>query len=410
MGIGGIGRLGRLGRPAPSKGVGVNILTSIFADGTDGFLFDFSKTDRTWQAVDNAVPADDPAELIGLAFEGSKWAGRSLSAELAALTNKITNGDNEASLFSNALGGPGATSGTLAQSADFAYGGTKSAKFLCNTASSVAHYVSGGAVPSNTALYIRGKVYVPTGSLTTFKAIDTNDGSWIPSLTSSKDQWVPFVAVRAAKATGWNLAFGNNDSQSINGQAFYIDDLAIYAVPGNHGQQATSAARPSRQAGGIARFDGVDDNLLTTKIAASTGFIMARCRPTSGAAVQILTGAVGAGGTDRIYLGVDASNQASCRIGSGAALSGAVSLAGVDGTIGVRWNGTTVDLLVNGVVVATQSQSGAPTTTTPLRIGAHNSNGTAANFFTGDVWGVIEADKALTDVNAVAIHNKLMAA
>lgn len=393
----------------PIKGGG-GIITSIFADGTDGFYFDGSKTDRTWQVYNAAIAADDPGEVIGLAYESSKWNGRSLDAELAALTNKITNGDNESALLTSAYGSVGGTSGTISQSADFAYGGTYSAKYLCNTAASAAHYFNVGLIPANTAIYIRGKVYVPTGSITTFKAVDINDGSWIPSLTTTKDQWVSFVAVRAANATAWNLSFGENNAQSINGQAFYIDELEIYAVPGNHGVQTTSAARPIRQTGGLSRFDGVDDNWLTTKIAGSTGFIMARCKPTSGAATQILAGAVGAGGTDRIYLGVDASNQAVCRIGNGAALAGSVSIAGVDGTIGVRWNGTTVDLLVNGVVVNTQSQTGAPTTTIALRIGGYNNNGTAANFFTGDVWDVIEADKALTDGAALAIHAQLMAA
>lgn len=194
------------------------------------------------------------------------------------------------------------------------------------------------------------------------------------------------------------------------GTGITVDNISAKEILGSHGLQATTSFQPKWQTGGSAKYDGADDNHLTAKIAGSTGFIMARCKPTSGAALQVLVGAVGSGGTDRIYLGVDASNQAARRIGNGATLSGSVSIAGVDGIIGVRWNGTTVNLLVNSVVVATQAQTGAPTTTTPLRIGAYNNNGTAANFFTGDVWDVIEADKALTDSAALAIHNQLMAA
>ncbi len=61
----------------------VDPILSIFADGTDGFYFDGSKTDRTFQDQVNTA-ADDAAESIGLALEGSKWSGASLSARTRA--------------------------------------------------------------------------------------------------------------------------------------------------------------------------------------------------------------------------------------------------------------------------------------------------------------------------------------
>lgn len=387
--------------PSGAK-IGGDFVRAIFADGTDGFYFDLTKTDRTWQAVNNAVLADDASELIGLAFEGSKWDGRLLDAELSTLTDKITNGDNESALFTSAYGSVGGTNGTVAQSADFASSGTKSAKFLCNTASSVAHYITAGLIPANTAIYVRGKVYVPTGSLATFKAVDINDGSWIPSLTTTKDQWVSFVAARAAKATSWNLAFGNNDPQSINGQAFYIDDLEIYAVPGNHGQQATSGARPSRQAGGLARFDGSDDNLLTTLNPAASFSVMFKGKVTS--ASKIVMGSRASTDT-RFFLGTDASGLLAGGVGAQdvATIKGGSDIRATVGVGALVCDGATVTLYWNGSPVYSGALSGSINTTIPLRLGAFNDNGSAGSFADADIYHALAIKKALSAAQVAAI-------
>jgi len=371
-------------------GVGVDSILAAFADGTDGLYFDFSKTDQLFQTVNGGAAADGAGENIALALEGHAWAARTYAQQMAQQAELVANGTFDSNTTGWSQAGPGS----------FAW--DPSGAIACSD-------VAGGDCNAQTPFTsVVGRRYRFAWK------VRASNGGYLTRIRNSTDYQSAFTvaitgdfeAVFAASTTTntVNLLAADTNTTTV------FDDISVKEIVGSHGSQATTAAQPKYQTGDVARFDGSDDNLLTTKIAAATGYIMARSMPTSGAALQVLVGAVGASGTDRIYLGVDASNQAVCRIGNGAALAGAVSIAGVDGTIGVRWNGTTVDLLVNGVVVATQAQVGLPTTTRPLRVGAYNSNGTAANFFTGDVWDVIEADKALTDAAALSIHNQLMAA
>jgi len=392
--------------PTFGQGVGGDPVLAAFADGTDGFYFDFSKTDRLFQNLTGSAVAS-AGDNIYLGLEGHSWGGRTLASELTALTNIITNGDNESALFTSAYGAVGAISGTVAQSADFAYGGTKSAKFLCNTASSVAHYITAGLVPANTAIYIRGKVYVPTGSLATFKAVDINDGSWIPSITAAKDQWVSFVATRAAKATAWNLAFGNNDSESINTKAFYIDELEIYAVPGNHGLQATTSFQPKWQTGGLARFDGWDDVLNTPVTPSNTAMtLMAKVKLNSFIANRIAIGS-NVALTSRCFLGAGTDGTIVAGVGtdSVSTIKGSVNRNGTVCVIGLVV-GAGVTLYEQGVATYSGDKNGSMNTTQGLSVGANNMDGTNGLFFGDDIYFALAIKKALTAAQIAAITNK----
>jgi len=250
------------------EGGGDPILAA-FADGTDGFYFDFSKTDRLFRGSTTSLAlalADDAGENIGVAHDSHGWAGGTLATQIASAPDTVTNGDNEAALFSSSLGAISIGYGTLAQSADQANGGTKSAKYLCNTATSDGHSVS-LVVPAGASVAVSADFYVPTGSIQTARIYDGNDGSWFGANSSTvKDGWVTLTAFRPAKGSDWALAFGDNVPVSIDGQAFYNDNIRIALIPGNHGLQATTAAQPKWQTGGLARFDGSDDNLLTPLI------------------------------------------------------------------------------------------------------------------------------------------------
>lgn len=393
---------------ARAKGVGGDPVLAAFADGTDGFYFDFSKTDRLFQNLTGSEVAS-AGDNIYLGLEGHSWGGRTLASELTALTNIITNGNNESALFTSAYGAVGATSGTVAQSADFAYGGEKSAKFLCNTASSVPHYIVVGFVPENTAIYIRGKVYVPTGSLATFRAVDTNDGSWILSITAVKDQWVSFVATRAAKATAWNLAFGNNDGESLNTKAFYIDDLEIYAVPGNHGLQATTSLQPKWQTGGLARFDGLDDILSTPLTPSNTGMtFLAKAKLAAAGGNRGVMGVNGADGVSRCFLAFDASGFAAGGVGSDSlsVIKGSVNRAGSYCVLGLTIDSTTWQLYEQGVQTNSGVKNGSCNTTLGIPVGSLNANGTYGTFLNADVTHALAIKKALTAAQIAAITNK----
>jgi len=144
----------------------------------------------------------------------------SLTASVDAITNVTTS-----------LGVIGGLRGVVSQSTDQASSGTKSAKYLCNEATNAAHYMTLGSVPAGTAVTISGKIFLPTGSLDCVALVDTSDGSINTTIVSSfvgtKNTWVPFTIYRPAKASNWPMALGNTALESIDGQAFYVDDLSI---------------------------------------------------------------------------------------------------------------------------------------------------------------------------------------
>ncbi|OWK18315.1 hypothetical protein AJ88_03810 [Mesorhizobium amorphae CCBAU 01583] len=153
--------------------------------------------------------------------------GRDVVA-LLSRRNKITNGGNEAALMTSAYGTITASNGTVAQSTEQAANGLASAKYLCNTAASTSHYINLGTIPGTARLVFRGNVFIPTGSIARICLVDTSDGSFIPVLTTVKDAWVQFQVSRPPKGANWALAIGNNNNESVDAQAFYVDDLVIF--------------------------------------------------------------------------------------------------------------------------------------------------------------------------------------
>jgi hypothetical protein len=176
-------------------------------------------------------------------------------------SEQVLQGDNEASLMGTTWQNPVlATNGTVVRSTEQASAGAASAKFTSNTASSVSHYMTFGMVPAGFPVRITGRAYLPTGSLALLAVVDISDGSIIqPIVTSVKDAWVSFTITRAAKVTAWPLAIGNNANEALLGAAFYLDNISVKELPGNHAVQATTANRPIY---GIHPFGG-RRNLLT---------------------------------------------------------------------------------------------------------------------------------------------------
>lgn len=73
------------------------------------------------------------------------------------------------------------------------------------------------------------------------------------------------------------------------GQTSFVDNISVRELPGNHGKQATSTARPLRQASPTRiDYDGVDDTLVST-FAASLGAACTVCRAVPGVGASILT-------------------------------------------------------------------------------------------------------------------------
>jgi hypothetical protein len=137
--------------------------------------------------------------------------------------DKITNGDNEASLFTPL----DATRATVAQSSEQASTGTFSAKATFS-GGSASHYITAVSIPANEAIYFSYDIYIPasyTGS--GIKAIDTSDGSFSTATVNTRDAWVTVSGSRGAKATTWPLGIGQNFAENVDGQSVYIDNLTV---------------------------------------------------------------------------------------------------------------------------------------------------------------------------------------
>lgn len=401
--------------PAAGRYGQSNPIDALFADGTDGFWYDFSKTDRTFQQAGGISLAEAPGHSIGLVLDQHSWGGNTLAQVLAGQPEYVTNGDNEVALMS-AFGALTGINGTIFHSTDQAASGTKSAKYMCNTASSTSHYMTLGTVPAGLSINVTGKAYLPNGSLDRLCIVDTLPNNIIqPIVTSTKDSWVSFDFTRGPKATNWTLLIGNNNLESKDGQAFYIDNLSIKAIPGNHASQVTSGARPTRQAGGLARLDGNDDCLLSTLAPDATGMtLLAKAMvPGSNVTNVRVLGSI-PGASDRARLTLNSAEVLQGAVGNQQEIDifdpSNTSRSNAIGVMGLSWSGAQVGLYWNGVQIYDGAQSGGTNGNTyGLGVGALNNAGSMVNFMLGDIYHAIAIKKALTPAEILAASNWLMA-
>lgn len=367
--------------PALSKGVG-DPIQAIFADGTDGFYFDFSKTDRLFQNT-TGTPADDAGENIGLGLESHGWGGRTLAEQIAATTPAL-NYD-----FSS-------SSGWTLQ-ADLAISG---GKLTCTAATATRGAYKAVGLTSGSYHRVTFDVdSVSGGNVTAEFCNDANGSSGTGVTITFNTTGTKTLYILAGSQTGIRFRFQS-------GTTAQIDNLRVDRIPGNHGLQATAAAQPKWQTGGLARFDGSDDNLLTTLNPALAGTLMLKVKPAGGAV--ILVGSNDAGGNARAFLATDSSNLLAGGMGADSlgTIKGGSSVAGQTGVAALAWDGSTVRLYWNGAAIYSAAQNGAPNTTVPFRLGSNNSNGTAASFAACDIYHALAIKKALSAAQIAAITNK----
>lgn len=378
----GLGNIGRLGRLALIKGGG-DIITSIFADGTDGFYFDFSKTDRLFQNVAGTTPADDAGENIARALEGSKWGGRTLAAQIAAQPELWT---NPAPTVVNFGGSTGAYN--------------TSTKTFTNSGTAVSGYPR---FQFGLGLTIGGVYKVEgllTGSISKVSPARLAGSGTANTLSYSTSTGI-FSGIVAAGAA--YLEFGLDPSATWTGaDSVVIDAISVKEIPGNHGQQATTAARPKWQTGGLARFDGSDDYLLTTLTPSAAANTLLLKLKMGTLASRVL---MGCQGTTRLYLSIGAGGELSAGVGNQSLttiLASNGDLRGQTGVAALVADGTNVTLFWNGAVVYSAAQNGAPDPVPAILIGSNSGS----SFTDSDIYHALAIKKALTAAQIAAITNK----
>lgn len=370
-------------------GGGIPSLHSWFADGGDGLLFDFTKLDRHFQENTGPTLADDVGESIGLALDQHSWAGKTLAAVVAAQSELITNGGP----FTNTTGITG-TSATLGVS-----GGILS--ITATALNGRAEWpVSGLTVGRVYKVVVRARRASGTGQRIQSWTWGTITGA---TLTDSFADYVFYVLATSTSGVIRLYANAVNTASDI----MEVESLTMKLVPGFHGVQSSATLKPTRQTSG-AKFDGSDDNLLTTYLAGSgaNSIVALVTVPASLAAAQAIVGA-SLGATGRLWLAINTSGFLYWGVGSSVA-TGTEDIRGRRLVVGLSASGGSMNLFVDSAINATESYSGSPDTATPIRIGAQNAAGSALSHFGGSIEKLMTLRKALTLADYLKIRARML--
>jgi len=320
-----------------------------------GLFVDFTKTDRLFVETYGPTPASAIGNAIGLALDQREWAGRTpaqvrtdASPELLVPGSWTTGtaGGSSTSAESPAgtltLTGDG-TNFAFAQQAIATVVGATYAVFATaagNAATGIAGTTSGGSEQASFA--------VPVGAPT---------------------------AYFRATATTTYLRFRRSGAGAVVLTALSCKRIALGATL----IQNNGSFRPVRDAGGAA-YDGTDDHHLSNYLAGAGAnfiFVLADVPASIATANRVVAGASDAGPANRFQLGANTGTGfASAGIGtqSTSTIVGTTDLRGTTSVFGVACDGSQVRLFVNENIEYEQAQSGVPTTTTPLTIGAAAAN------------------------------------
>lgn len=333
---------------------------------------DFSYTDRHFQNIIGTTLADSAGEPIALSLDSSSWEGRTLAAEVA----------NQAELqATGAIGLVGtataATYNTLTgegQVTRVAFPGDQSYVSFPTVAG--AYYELDMVSAVNVAIVVRQTSVSGTSIFST-------------SNTRTKYRF-------AATGSAIYMTAGSNST-------FTFTVYSLRRIPGNHASQATAGSQPSYEAGGVSRYDGTADNLLTSFLAQSGPMTLLYhgIVPETLAALQVVMGSSGSS-ANRCWLGFTTDGFVSAGVGSqtNTTIVGTTDVRGKEVVAGLTFDGTTVNLFLFvdgfGSVEYSDTQASTPTTTIPFRLGAFNSNGTAASFAAIDANSFKAAHKLIT--------------
>lgn len=341
---------------------------------------DFAHTDRHFQDQLNTL-ADDAGENIALAMDSATWAGLSLAAILAASPELLTNGTFTSDVTSWTVIGTGSVTWdagrALVTAAAIFEGMSQAIPHAANDLICLSADLERGTVPGIREL-LSGFTATPLVSVT---ATDTYRIFGIDTDTSGSAR---------IDANG-------------GGGTFWVDNASAKKVPGRHGIQSSATLQGKRQAGGVCRYDGADDNHLTTFLA-QNGAMTLLYHGTIDAvisATQMFLGASGAS-ANRCWLAVTTAGFIAAGVGSesSATIVGTTDVRGKTIVAALTFDGSTVKLLLHVDGATTEEYSAAqastPTTSIPFRIGGYNNNGTAAGFAKVDAKSLKAAHKAMT--------------
>jgi len=348
--------------------------SDVFLPGDNGFLYDFSRADTLFQEATGITPAGLD-QNVGLALDISKWGGKTLAQVLAGQAELRAAG-------AGTLSGGWTESGGVVTAPGTSGSDNVTFPLLTPTIAGRRYEVT---VPNNMPA---NGFYLDFGSGT---------GSQVGGLSASTQRVIltctaPGSVIRVGRWAG-----------AVSGQ---MGPISVKEIPTNPASQATSGARPISKAGGLTRYDGSDDNLLTTLVPSAAMTLAVKLKvPAAGPGVKLFMGATHPG--EHCYLGMVNSGALGAGVGSQTigTLVGGVSCAGQTGVAVLTYDSTTVKLYWNGAQVYSGATSGDPDGATPLRLGARNNGGTADLFADADIYKALAINRALTPAEVLKLTN-----
>jgi hypothetical protein len=366
-----------------------SIINHLINKGTDGFWYDFSKTDRTFQlrlpSLGIPVPADDVGESIGNVLDSGRWDGATLEQIIEFVPNALDTKNILSWAFNNSSGSASRTATTIhfGGASDYVYRSVGTAPFPIGRMAETTYLLSGSGD-------IRLCFLSGTGG---------DMGTTTVTLSSTPTTY----RIRAT-----NISAGVSSGPIIRGALagtpadITVHDVQFRAVPRH---SAVSNARPTRQAGGVGRFDGTASNLLTSMTPASAMTLIARAKNIAdNGSPRIVLGSRAGASTDS-FIGFDGNGLVAAGVGAQdmATINSGVDASGLTGVIALTYDGTTVKLYWDGTEYYNQPQSGTPNTTIPYMIGALNNNGTAGSFANTDLHHAIAIAGYAATANEMAM-------
>lgn len=362
---------------------------------------DFSYTDRHFQDTSGLTLADDAGENIAIASDSALWAGKTFAALVASQPELVSNGD-----FGSLTGWSGLSATLVGGEAQITGVGP----------------LNGSAVNwfSQLNVCVRYKFYSVAYDATfisTAGSLEAGHGYLARlTITSASNGGVKATYGYYAQADSVSSGQDRMTFAASASSIWKVDNVSVKLVPGSHGLQTSSGLQGKRQAGGVCRYDGSDDNHLT-EFKAQNGAMTLLYHgtvPASLAASQMVLGASGSS-ANRCWLAITTAGFIAAGVGSEstATIAGTTDVRGKTIVAALTFDGTTVKLFlrVDGVVTQEYSaaQSSTPTTTIPFRLGAYNNNGTAAGFAAVDAKSLKAAHKAMTLADFTSIAAQLAA-
>lgn len=346
--------------------------------GQPGFLFNFARTDRTFQEATGQTLADDAGEAVALALDEAQWGGKTLAQLVAGQPN--LKGTETLGSFTGANPTVDGGGYIIRRTAD----GTTTNNYV---------------TIARTGWYLV-EFTVEADALETGNNFLLRDGAASANVTTGGPGTYS-VLYRFTQDIRW---MGNG-----NGNSYRLTINSVKSIPGYHGiQSGSTGARPTRQAGGVLRFDAVDDNLLTTLAGGASGntIIVRMAVPGTIASTQVVAG-FSAASNGRFQLAVDTSGQICAGVGANSTTGHVIATdrRGQTGVVALVEDGTNVKLYWNGVEGNSAARNGAPETATPYRIGGNNGNGTAGAFFGGSIYQALAIQAAITPAEALSLSN-----